>query len=298
MKKTNKNLVIYNNGKGNTADPYVIRYKGYYYHCYSNGSGVYITQSKSLFEIGSGTATRAYDYNEKNALKGWYAPELHRIDNKWYIYGAPDYGNGLHVMTVLVREGDSPLGEYQSLGMVKGLEDQWTIDGTVLRYDGDLYFIWTRCKEMYISRMSDPCTITGKITVLTKPEYPFETRKGRVNEGPAVLYRGDKIHVVYSANDSRCDEYCLGLLTFQVGHDILDPRSWTKHPHAVFEKTEDIFGPGHCSFTTVTEEGGEVDYMVYHANLESGSGWHGRNVFIKRFCWDAYDMPVFGTPEL
>lgn len=297
MEKTNKNLLIYNTGKGNTADPYVIRYKGYYYHCYGNGSGVYITESKSLFEIGSGTTTRVYDSSAENALKMWFAPELHRIDNKWYIYGAPDHGNNLHVMTVLVREGDSPIGEYKNLGMMKGLENQWTIDGTVLKYGNQLYFIWTRCREMYIAKMSDPCTVTGKITVLTKPEYPFETRAGIVNEGPAVLYRGDKIHVVYSANDSRSDDYCLGLLTFQAGNDILDIGSWTKHPYAVFEKTDEIFGPGHCSFTTVTEEGTEIDYMVYHANLESGSGWYGRNVFIKKFCWDQNDTPVFGRPE-
>ena len=64
-----------------------------------------------------------------------------------------------------------------------------------------------------------------------------------------------------------------------------------------FEKTEDIFGPGHCSFTTVTENGVEEDYILYHANLESGSGWYGRNVWIQKFTWDDNDMPVFGKPE-
>ncbi len=298
MKKTIRNPIIYNSNKGNTADPYVIRYNGYYYHCYSNKNGVFIAESKNLWDIGSGTTTQVYDSNEKNALSSWYAPELHRIDNKWYIYAAPDYGNNLHVMTVLVCDGESPIGEYKNLGMMRGLENQWTIDGTVLNHLNELYFVWTRCQEMYIARMADPCSITGEITVLTKPEYPFETRVGMINEGPAVLYRGDKIHVAYSANDSQCDEYCLGLLTFQVGNDILDIRNWNKCQHAVFEKTDNIFGPGHCSFTTATENGTEVDYIVYHANLVSGSGWKGRNVFVKKFYWDENDMPVFGKPEL
>lgn len=297
MSKKIKNPIIYKSDKCNTSDPYVIRYNGDYYHCYGNASGVYIAKSKKLWDIGNAGTTQVYDANGENALPDWYAPELHHIDNKWYIYAAPDYGDGLHVMTVLECDGDSPIGEYKNLGMMKGLENQWTIDGTVLEYQNELYFIWTRCKEMYIAKMSDPCSITGKITVLAKPEYPFETRVGLINEGPAVLYHGNKIHVVYSANDSKYDEYCLGLLTFQRGNDILNVRNWSKCQHAVFEKTDDIFGPGHCSFTTVTEEDREVDYMLYHANLEPASGWNGRNVFMKSFDWDENDMPIFGKPE-
>ncbi|MBE7012128.1 MAG: hypothetical protein E7415_05595 [Ruminococcaceae bacterium] len=58
-----------------------------------------------------------------------------------------------------------------------------------------------------------------------------------------------------------------------------------------------MFGPGHCSFTTVTENCVEEDYIVYHANLESGSGWYGRNVWVQKFSWDDKDMPIFGKPS-
>ena len=68
-------------------------------------------------------------------------------------------------------------------------------------------------------------------------------------------------------------------------------------PNAVFEKTEKVFGPGHCSVTAVTEEGREVDLLVYHANLESGSGWNGRHVFLQPFTWDG-DTPILGVPTL
>ncbi|MBP3437372.1 MAG: glycoside hydrolase family 43 protein [Clostridia bacterium] len=293
-----QNPIIYNSEKGNTADPYVIRHEGYYYHCYANRQGVYITKSQTLWGIGSGETVQVYDSEAEGALPDWYAPELHRVDGKWYIYASPDYGNNSHVMTALMREGDSPLGAYKNLGMIEGLENQWTIDGTLLYYQNERYFVWTRCQEMYIARMSSPCSITGKVTVLTKPEYPFETRAGLVNEGPAVLYRGNKIHVVYSANDSQKDAYCLGLLTFEVGNDILDIRNWRKRQSAVFEKTDAVFGPGHCSFTTVSENGEEMDYIVYHANLASGTGWGGRSVFAQPFSWDKNDAPVFGKPEL
>ena len=290
------NPIIPLSKKGNTSDPYVIRYEGFYYHCYSNNEGVFIAKSQTLWGIDKGETVKVYDSTVEGNLKSWFAPELHFINGKWHIYAAPDYGDFLHVMTVLVSADKNPMGTYENYGMIKGLENVWSIDGTILTYQNQLYFVWTRCAEMYIAKMSDPLTIEGKITVIAKPELDFETREGLVNEGPAVLYKGNKIHIVYSANDSRCDDYCMGLLTFEVGGDILDAKNWIKLPKPVFEKVDGIYGPGHCSFTTVTENGEEVDYVVYHANLESGTGWYGRSVFIKPFTWEG-DYPVLGKPE-
>lgn len=292
--KPYKNPIIPNNAKNNTADPYVIKHGGYYYHCYANEEGVFVTKSEKLWDIADGEEIKVYDCQAESSLKSWFAPELHQIDNKWYIYAAPDYGNGLHTMTVLVCDSESPMGEYKLLGTVNGLEGKWTIDGTILRYHDEIYFVWTSCVEIYIAKMSDPSSITGKITVISTPKYQFETLEGIINEGPAVLYKNDKIYIVYSANDSRCDDYCLGLLTFG-GGDILDAGNWEKIPETIFRKTDTIYGPGHCSFTTVTENGAEVDYIVYHANLVSGSGWYGRNVFIQPFDWKD-DKPNFGEP--
>ncbi len=292
-----RNPIIPYSARGNTSDPYVLRHNGYYYHCYSNSQGVYISRAEDLRDIGNGETKRIYDCAQNGALTDWYAPELHHMDGKWYIYAAPDYGNWLHTMTVLVGEGDSPMCAYENAGAVKGLEGQWTIDGTVMHYQGERYFVWTNCGEMFLSKMADPLTLIGKTVTIAKPELPFETKVGLVNEGPAVLYRHGRIHIVYSANDSQCDDYCLGLLTYNCRGDILDAGNWIKADHAVFEKTDHIFGPGHCSFTTVTENEREVDCMVYHANLISGSGWNGRNVLVQPFEWDAEGFPVFGTPQ-
>ena len=148
-----------------------------------------------------------------------------------------------------------------------------------------------------MSKMSDPCTLSGPIITLAKPELAFETIDGLINEGPAVLCRGDKIHIVYSGNDSRGDDYCLGLLTFS-GGNIMDPDRWSKLPQALLSKTDKVFGPGHCSFTTVTENDRETDYILYHANTVSGIGWSGRCVFIQPFSWDENNFPVFLEPAL
>ena len=291
------NPIIPNSPAGNTWDPYVLRHGGYYYHCYSNHEGVYVSRSETLWGIGSGEVTRVYDCTAPGALKDWFAPELHRVGSKWYIYASPDYGSFLHVMTVLEGEGDTPLCAYENRGMVRGIENKWNLDGTILYYKDELYFVWSDCAHMYLAKMADPLTVMEPITVLTTPTLPFETRVGLVTEGPAVLYRQGLIHVVYSANDSKFDEYCLGLLTF-AGGDILDAACWKKSPAAILEKTETIFGPGHCSFTTVTEGDTEVDYVVYHANRVAGSGWSGREVFIQPFRWDEDGYPVLTPPTL
>ena len=286
--------IITNSQKGNTSDPYVIRDGENYYHCYANTEGIFVARSEVLTDIGKGECVKVYDSG--TGLPDWYAPELHNINGKWYIYASPDYGNGEHFMSVL--EADLPMGNYRNLGIVKGMENKWSIDGTVLKYMDEWYFVWTCCVEMYIQKMNAPWSVTGEPVLLSKAEYPFELKCHTINEGPAVLYRNGKILIVYSANDSRCDDYCLGLLVFDGQGDILDKNNWTKLPYAVFEKTEKILGPGHCSFTTVTEKGRETDYIVYHANTEPGSGWGGRHVFAQPFSWDTMGLPVFGKPEL
>ncbi len=295
--KNYQNPIIPNSAANNTSDPYVIRHNGKYYHCYSTENAVCISESDSLFGIGGGKVHTVYDCEKEGALKEWYAPELHKIGDAWYIYAAPDHGANMHVMTALAHKGDGPVGEYEYMGKVSGIEQRWQIDGTVLYHGGELYYVWTTCRKLYMAKMSDPLSVTGRVCELSEPSLAFETKVGLVMEGPAVLYRNGKIHIVYSANDSKYDEYCLGILTFDGSGDILDRENWKKTDRAVFEKTDKIFGPGHCSFTTVTEGENEVDYIVYHANLTSGTGWTGRSVFTQPFTWDENDFPVFGKPE-
>ena len=295
-KYTNPIIEFKQSEYGRTADPYVLRYNDKYYHCYTKPDGVYITEADELCDICDGREMKVFSDSEHTAE--WYAPELHRIGNKWYIYGAPSIDGGeVHSMCVLEYDGEIPMGAYEFKGTVRGIEGKWSIDGTVFEHNGVNLFVWADCGNLYISEMDSPFSLKGKAETIARcAEYEFETRCGRIIEGPAVLKRGNKIHIVYSANNSKSDEYCLGILTW-CGGDILDSANWIKKDGAVFEKTDDIFGPGHCSFTTVTENGILEDYIVYHANLESGSGWFGRNVWIQKFEWDENDMPVFGKPS-
>ena len=140
-----------------------------------------------------------------------------------------------------------------------------------MQHEGSLYFIWSGwegdvdvSQQLYIAPMSDPFTVCGERTCISRPEHDWECHgRPTVNEGPEVLKKDGTVHIVYSASGSWTDDYCLGLLTL-TGPDPLDPA-------------------------------GAEDWIVYHANEVSGSGWRGRSVRAQKFGWDG-TTPVFGSP--
>lgn len=284
------------------ADPWVVRDGNRYYYCYSGGNGVCVNEIEGLHAITTQGGTKVYTAPAGTMWSSEYwAPELHKIGGKWYIYVAADDGNNHnHRMYVLESTGQSPTDPFVMKGKITDPTDKWAIDGTVFAYADQLYFVWSGWagdvnvdQRIYIAHMSNPWTIDGERVQLSMPEYDWETRGGRpaINEGPAALARGSTVHLIYSASGSWSDHYCLGKLTFR-GGDILDPANWIKSSEPVFAKTDRAFGPGHCSFTTAADGS---TWMVYHANLVSGTGWGGRSVWIHPVDWSG-DEPIFGCP--
>ena len=148
-----------------------------YQRGYNDRDGLYISKFKELSDIANGEIINVYPLDNKDGGK-WYAPELHRIGDAWYIYVSPDYGDWLHQMTVLKLQGDSPIGIYENLGVIKGLEGKWAIDGTVFEYQSKWYFIWTfgdGTLSMQEMVSPDELNINSKRMLLTKAELPFET---------------------------------------------------------------------------------------------------------------------------
>lgn len=285
------------------ADPWVIRDGDDYYYCYSGGDGVCVNKIEALDKITTEGGTKVYTAPAGTMYsKEYWAPELHKIDGKWYIYVAADDGDNYnHRMYVLECTGNDPTDPYQMKGKITDSTDKWAIDGTVLQYKGECYFIWSGwegdvnvAQNIYIAHMSNPWTIDSERTLLSEPEYRWEKLGGMptINEGPVALVSNDTVHIIYSGSGSWSDFYCLGKLTFDGTGDILDAASWKKSDEAIFEKTSDVFGPGHCSFTTAADGS---TWIVYHANLVSGSGWSGRSVWTQKVEWNGDDI-VLGTP--
>lgn len=270
------------------ADPFCTYIDGTYYYLRSSAGKLYLSAFDKLTSIGKSAGTVVYTAPaEGRFTSDMWAPELFRIDGVWYIYVAMDDGvNANHRMVVLKNENASPLSGFTFVGQITDPSDKWAIDGTVLNYKGELYFIWSGWEgpvdgrqNLYIAHMSSPTTIDSSRVCIATAEEPWETKTQSpyVLEGPCAYVAGDRVFLLYSANGSWTDNYCIGYL--YADGDLTDASSWKKSDGPVLSKTQGIYGPGHCSVTVDTEG---VPVLVYHANNESGTGWSGRTIRVQR----------------
>ncbi len=284
-------------------DPWVIRYNDAYYLCQSSRGRIRVNKSKRLQDLGVDQWKTVWrPQRDAPYSKEIWAPELHHLQGKWWIYVAADDGdNANHRMYVLEGSSEDPQDAFTLKGKINSPSDRWAIDGTVLTMpDGKSYFIWSGwegtenvAQHLYIAPMSNPWTISGERVRISSPELPWELNGNPlINEGPQVLWNGDQLYLIYSASGSWGDDYCLGQLSW-TGSDPMHPASWSKKPEAVFSRTKAVFGPGHGSF--VKSRDGKEDWIVYHSAKHSGAGWN-RQINMQRFGWDSAGAPVFGRP--
>jgi GH43 family beta-xylosidase len=203
-----------------------------------------------------------------------WAPELHRIDGKWYIYfaaGSAEDKWKIRKYALSNVSEDPATGEWIEEGQIVSKRDEFSLDATTFEHNGQRYMIWVdRASDkevntgLYIAKMTSPTTLDDKQVVISQPEYAWERQGHNVNEAPAVLIRNGKVFVTFSASATDVN-YCIGLLWAREDSDLLDTASWHKLPKPVFYTNEALkrFGPGHNSFTVA--EDGKTDVMIYHA---------------------------------
>jgi GH43 family beta-xylosidase len=278
----------------------MIYHGGFYYYCETrNQRQIFIRRSRTIAGIGQdlGTCVWKAPAQGGNSNNVW-APELHLIDGKWFIYYAADDGrNANHRMWALECESPDPRGRYRCRGVIE--THGWAIDGTVLNNDGRKYFIWSGWpgkrngqQNIYIAPMKDAVTLSGPRVLIAKPDQPWERIAMPICEGPQVLKRNGDVFIVYSASGSWTADYCLGML-HNNSHDMLNPAAWAKHG-PVFQKTEQVWGVGHCSFVKSLAE--NEDWIIYHSKSSRTPGWDDRDVHAKQFTWNSDGFPDFGTP--
>jgi GH43 family beta-xylosidase len=241
-----------------------------------------------------------------------WAPELHRIGGKWYIYfsaGRADAHWDIRPY-VLENASDDPLkGEWKELGRIDTGWDSFSLDATTFEHKGKRYFVWVQCcrtpdepmnTSIYMAEMRSPSALTGKTVLLTRPEYAWEKIKHAVNEAPAVLVRHGKVFLTYSASATDAN-YALGMLTADADADLLDPASWKKSAEPVFKSSaaNSQYGPGHNSFTTTPD--GKTDILVYHArnyrDIQGDSLYDpNRHTRAQEIKWKTDGSPDFGAP--
>jgi GH43 family beta-xylosidase len=239
-----------------------------------------------------------------------WAPEIHYIGGKWYIYFAAGRAEAIWEIRIYVLENASanPLeGTWKEKGQLKTNWESFSLDATTFEHRGVRYLVWAQKDpkiygntNLYIAPMSNPWTINGTQVMITKPEYPWEQIGFWVNEGAAVIKKHGKIFMTYSASATDAN-YCIGLLTADEDNDLLDPTSWSKSPEPVFQTSHENgqYGQGHNCFT-VSPDGTE-DILVYHArNYEKIVGDPlndpNRHTHAQILRWNSDGTPNFGIP--
>jgi GH43 family beta-xylosidase len=299
------------------ADPWLTQKDGYYYYSGSMGGRLAIRKAKSLIELKSSVPKTVWTPPQGTLYsKELWAPELHFVRGKWYIYFAADDGsNQNHRMYALENPSPDPTeGTWEFKGKVSDSSDKWAIDGTVFEYSGGLYMIWSGWEgdvngrqNLYIASMTDPWTISSQRVRISAPEYAWETIGDlnnpndvphvNVNEGPAALIHQNRLYVTYSASGCWTDNYCLGLLTFTGKGNLLDPGKWKKSDKPVFSQKPEagVYAPGHNSFFLSPD--GKEDWILYHANSQPGQGCgRYRSPRAQKFSWKKDGSPDFGEP--
>lgn len=281
-------------------DPWIILVNDVYYYCGSEDSArLYLTFSSNLHDIINQpkqyiyTPPPGFDYSQE-----LWAPELHFLENKWYVYFAADNGQNENHRMFVLEGGSDPLNAYTMRGKLAPPTDKWAIDGSPFLFENKLYYVWSgwpgdtnvmQC--LYISTMSNPYTLNSdRVEISCPTEYWERNGYPYINEGPEILISNRAVSIVYSASGSWTDEYCLGVLTCSSGN-LMQASCWRKRGPA-FGKFERVYGTGHASFTTSKD--GLQHWIVYHAAKYQAGGWD-RNVRIQQFTFHE-DVPYFVPP--
>ncbi|RZM18993.1 MAG: hypothetical protein EOO88_39300, partial [Pedobacter sp.] len=240
------------------ADPFSFYRNGYYYYTNSTGNNITVWKTRTIGGLATAEKKVVFTPPAKGPYsKELWAPEIHHLRGKWYVYFAADSGNNKdHRMFVLENDSEDPMqGEWKMKGKLKTPDDKWAIDGSVFEYQNKLYFLWSGWEgnvngqqNIYIAAMKDPWTITGKRTRISAPELAWEKHGDlnnpddvphvNVNEGPEILIHDDQLFLIYSASGCWTNYYALGMLTAKKGGNLLSASTWVKSPEPVFKMSE------------------------------------------------------------
>ncbi len=295
-------------------DPWVVQKDGYYYYTHTLGNRIALWKTKHIADLNRTTPVTVWQPAIGNAYASdIWAPELHYLNNKWYLYYAADSSgvNSSHRLFVLENDAADPTtGTWLLKGKMTDASNKWAIDASVFTYQNSSYVIWSGWQgntdgeqDIFIAKLANPYTIDGERVLISKPEYNWETAitygiNVTVNEGPEALINPDgQLFLTFSAGGCWSDDYALGLLMLQPNGDPLNPADWTKKPEPVFTKNPagSAYGPGHNGFFTSPD--GKENWIIYHANNNSGQGCgDARNPRIQKFGWQADGSPALGIP--
>lgn len=278
MNKDNEPLIA------QRADPYVYKHlDGMYYFTASvpEYDRIVLRKASTINGLAEAEEKTIWMKHETGRMSiHIWAPELHYIDGKWYIYyAAGDKDDVWAIRPYVLQCGDKdPVnGVWKELGMMQAADgddfsfQEFSLDMTVFEHQKEWYCVWAEkvgvgkmVSNLYIAKMETPWKLKTTQVLLTTPDYDWERVDFWVNEGAAFLTHEDRVYLTFSASATGAC-YCIGLMYAEADADLLDPASWVKLRRPVFESDpqKGIYGPGHNCF--VKSEDGSEDVIIYHA---------------------------------
>jgi GH43 family beta-xylosidase len=307
MVRNDVHAQTFSNPISEMADPHITYYNNYYYLTGTTGNNITLRKATTLNALKYTPGIVVFTPPSGGPCCNFWAPELHRINNTWYIYytaGTTSDLSGQRTWVIENTADDPTTGTWTNRGQIyHPTENFWAIDGSILSQNNKNYFLWSgysngsnTVQRIYIAEMSNPWTLTGPRVLLSSPEYSWE-RNGEVNEGPIILKKNGKVFLVYSASGCWTPDYTLGMLTMNEGSDPLSIASWTKSQQPVFVSNSgaNVYGPGHNGFFT-SPDGTEL-WNVYHATtVAAGACDFTRTTRAQKVEWEADGSPDFGIP--
>ena len=298
------------------ADPYVYRHTdGIYYFTASVPAydRIVLRRSETLQGLSEAEEKTLWTKHESGEMSQHiWAPELHYLDGKWYIYFAAGERDDIWKIRPFILEctGQDPMTDtWIERGKMQRSDDDiysfeaFSLDATVFENKGERYYVWAekvsvgiQISNLYIAKMESPTKLATAQVLLTTPDYDWERREIWVNEGPAVIKKDGRIFLTYSASATgEC--YCMGMLSIDENEDLLDPRAWKKERHPVLSSNAvaGLYGPGHNSFTKLPDG---TDVCVYHARPYAeikGDPLYdpNRHAMLMKVEWDEKGYPIF-----
>ena len=284
-------VTSYSNPLYQGEDPWAIYRNGYYYVCTSgpvNPTAVYVSKSRTLLDRGP----KIKVWEDADNYHRVFAPELHYINGKWYIYLCADASSRSWAHHAVVLEGST--GDPQDGFINRGILFTGDVNGnfqandfTVLTYNSQLYAFWGSLNDAYVNGvvmapMASPTSITA-----------YRREIGLMAEGPRAIIRNNKIIMTGAAGAFASKSYCIIAVLYNGTGSIQDRANWTSLG-TLFSTTTDVWGPSRASYT-VSADSTEY-WMMYHSKIFNADDNGMRQVNIKKFTFKTDDTPDFGTP--
>lgn len=204
------------------ADPYVYKHTdGTYYFTGSVPAydRIILRKADTLDGLSSAEEVTVWTKHTNGIMsKHIWAPELHYLQGKWYIYFAAGEEENIWEIRPYVLEcadADPMTGNWVEKGKMQCADEDefsfraFSLDATVFESAGTYYYVWAEkvgvgkmISNLYIAQLETPWKLKTVQVLLTTPDYDWERIDFWVNEGPAVLKHDGNIFLTFSASST------------------------------------------------------------------------------------------------